>query len=339
MKRITWTGNDTLVYTEDAPLPAPPGREEVLVRVTAVGLCGTDVHIVSGRTRFTDPPHVLGHEIAGVVEETGDAVECPAGTRVTIDSVVGCGECVFCHRGATQFCPNGYEIGQTVTGGMQEFITVPARNAIPVPDGIGDEVAAILDPEVLGALVKPGVCAGETFLVIGPGPAGLIAVQIGKILGAGTTILMGTRPERLKLGAQLGADITINPAVQNPREVVNDVTKGRGAGLVFDGAGTSSSLASALDLVSVQGRVVLYGVHGSPVPTVNIDIITLKDLTVYGALSDRVGWERLFGWLLDGSLDLASIITHRFPFSEAQQAYECVRDRRDGAIKAVLFPA
>jgi threonine dehydrogenase-like Zn-dependent dehydrogenase len=148
---------------------------------------------------------------------------------------------------------------------------------------------------------------------------------------------MGTRPERLKLGKKLGADITIDLTAHDPRDVVNDVTRGRGAELVFDGAGTPSSLESALDLAAVQGRVVLYGVHGAPVPSANIDIITLKDLIIYGALSDRVGWERLFGWLLDGSLDLASIITHRFPFRKAQQAYECVRDRRDGAIKAVLF--
>jgi len=340
MKRITWTGNDMLVYTEDAPLPPTPGDGEVLVKVTAVGLCGTDVHIIRGSTRFVDPPHVLGHEVAGVIAETGGGVtDHQAGTRVTIDSVVGCGVCSFCRRGATQFCPDGYEIGQTVVGGMQEYITAPARNAIPVPDGISDEVAAILDPEVLGALVKPGVRRGESFLVIGPGPAGLIAVQIGKILGAGTTILMGTRPERLKLGAQLGADITIDLSSQNPRNIVDDATGGHGAGLVFDGAGTASSFSSALDLAAVQGRVVLFGVHGSPVPSANIDAITLKDLIVYGALSDRIGWERLIAWLLDGSLDLESIITHRFPFSEAQNAYECVRDRRDGAIKAVLLPS
>jgi L-iditol 2-dehydrogenase len=339
MQRITWTGIDTLDYTPDAPHPGDPGSGEVLVRVTASGLCGTDIHVVQGRVRFTEPPHVLGHEITGVVEETGDGVtRLRPGDRVTVDSVVGCGTCGFCRRGASQFCADVYEIGQTVPGGMQEYLLMPAQNAISVPDGISDEVAAILDTEILGALAKPGVEPGETLLVIGPGPAGLIALQVGRLLGAGQIILMGTRPERLALGTSLGADITINISAINPREAVMEVTDGRGADLVFDAAGSASSLTTALDLVRPQGKVVLYGVHGAPVPEINIDAITLKDLIVYGALSDRVGLERLFGWLLDGSLDLGSLITHRFPFSQAQEAYEMVRDRRDGAIKAVLFP-
>ena len=339
MQRITWTGIDTLDYTPDAPPPGDPGPGEVLVRVTASGLCGTDVHVIQGRVRFTEPPHVLGHEITGIVEETGDGVtSLRPGDRVTVDSVVGCGTCGFCRRGATQFCPDGDEIGQTVPGGMQDYLLVPARNAIPVPNGITDEVAAILDTEILGALSKPGVEPGETILVIGPGPAGLIALQVGRLLGARQTILVGTRPERLALGASLGADVTIDIGADDPRDVVMDVTGGRGADLVFDAAGSVSSLVTALDLVRPQGKVVLYGVHGAPVPEIDIDVITLKDLVVYGALSDRVGLERLFDWLLDGSLDLESIITNRFPFSQAQEAYETVRDRRDGAIKAVLFP-
>lgn len=339
MQRITWTGINTLDFTSEAPHPGHPGPNEVLVRITACGLCGTDVHIIQGKFRPTPPPHVLGHEMAGVVEESGAGVTgIRPGERVTVDSVVGCGMCDWCRRGATQFCPDGSEIGMNRPGGMQEYLIVPVRNLVPVPEGITDEVAAILDPEILGALVKPGIEAGETLLVIGPGPAGLIALQIGRLLGAGRIILMGTRPERLALGAKFGADVTIDIGTAEPREAVMEATGGRRADLVFDAAGSASSFAAALDLVRPQGKVVLYGVRGAPMPSVDIDVITLKDLVVYGALSDRVGWERLFGWLLDGSLDLGSLITHRFPFSRAQEAYETVRDRRDGAIKAVLIP-
>jgi alcohol dehydrogenase len=107
--------------------------------------------------------------------------------------------------------------------------------------------------------------------------------------------------------------------------------------MLFDAAGTAESLRTALDLVAPQGKVVLYGVHGAPVPAVDIDNIILKDIVVYGALSDRLGWEDMIGWVAGGKLNLSDIITHRFPLERAQEAYETVRDRRGGAIKAVLM--
>ena len=339
MKKVIWTGTDTLEYSENAENPDDPGEKDVLVHITAVGLCSTDVHIIQGKVRFKEPPHVLGHEIAGKVEKVGAGVTgVKPGDRVTIDSVVGCGTCRFCKRGSAQLCPNGYEFGQTVNGGMQEFLCVPEINVFQVPGTVSDEESAILDTEILGTLRKPGITRDSSLVVIGPGPAGLIAIQVGKILGAGKVILIGTRSERLELGKRLGADYVIKNTDENLESSISEFTDGNAPDLVLDTAGTSSSLAMAIKLVAPQGKVILYGLHGSPVPSVDIDQIILKDIVVYGALPDRHGWEEMIGWIADGTLNLKDIITHRFHFKDAQKAYECIRDRSEGAVKAVLIP-
>ena len=338
MKRVPFRGTDTLDFTDDAPPPSrKPGSGEVLLRVMAVGFCSTDVHIVQGKVRFREPPFVLGHEVSGEIAEIGPGVTTlRPGDRVTMDSVVGCGVCPLCTRGSAQFCPNGSEIGMTVDGGMQEYLFVPARNLHGIPDSISHEESAILDTEVLGALRKPGIDPGSSLAVLGPGPGGLVAVQLGKILGAGRVILVGTRPERLALGKKLGADVTLDAMSAGIAGDVRD-DAGGSVDMVFDAAGTEKSLRTALDIVRPQGKVVLYGVHGAPVPSVDIDTVILKDLQVYGALSDRVGWGDMIGWVAGGLLNLRDIITHRFPLERAQEAYETVRDRKDGAIKAVLI--
>jgi threonine dehydrogenase-like Zn-dependent dehydrogenase len=339
MKQVIWRGTHTLEYRDDAPAPSrPPRAGEVLLRVRAVGLCSTDVHIIQGKVRFKEPPFVLGHEVSGEVAEIGEGVlRVKPGDRVTVDSVVGCGVCPLCLRGSAQYCPDGSEIGMSVDGGMQEYLYVPERNLYPIPGSISHEESAILDPEVYGALRKPGVEKGGTLLVLGPGPGGLVAVQIGKILGAGKVILTGSRPERLSLGKRLGADSTLESSSPRLAEMILEHTGGRGPDMVFDSAGSTESLRTAIDFVAPQGKVVLYGVHGAPVPSVDIDRIILKDIIVYGALSDRTGWEKMIGWVERGELNLRDIITHRFPLERAQEAYETVRDRRDGAIKAVLI--
>lgn len=337
MKRVTFRGTGILDFTDDAPPPSrKPVVDEVLLRVRAVGLCSTDVHIVQGRVRFREPPFVLGHEVSGEVAEVGPGVTTlRPGDRVTMDSVVGCGTCPLCRRGSAQFCPEGSEIGMTVDGGMQEYLFVPARNLHRIPVSISHEESAVLDTEVLGALRKPGVDPGSSVAVLGPGPGGLVAIQIAKILGAGRVILAGTRPERLALGGKLGANVMLDAMSADIAGNIREATGGS-VDMVFDAAGTEKSLHTALDIVRPQGKVVLYGVHGAPVLSVDIDTIILKDLEVYGALSDRLGWGDMIGWVAGGRVNLRDIITHRFPLERAQEAYETVRERKGGAIKAVL---
>ncbi len=338
MTEAIWTGTEQLEIERDRntkPSRVAPGC--VLLRITVAGVCGTDVHIWEGRLSFTVPPLVLGHEFAGVVEEVGKGVRnFAAGDRVKCDSVLGCGDCAWCRQGATQFCPRGAEFGITRDGGWAQWLEVPERNLHDLPDSISDEVAAIMDVEVIGSLRKAGISPGETVAVFGAGPAGLIALQCARILGAGSVILCGTRAERLELGKRLGADHVIDVSRTDAVAEVRGITGGLGADLAFDAAGTEKAILNALEVVRPQGRVVYYGVPERAIREFPLHDAVLKDVVMYGALSNRTGWDELIGWVASGRLDLRSLITHRFPLEQAGEALATMRDRRDGAIKAVL---
>lgn len=221
---------------------------------------------------------------------------------------------------------------------MQEYIIIPERNVHRIPADVSDEEAAILDVEVYSGLRKPGIEKDCYVLIVGPGPAGLIALQLCKILGAGKVILAGTRVERLQLGKRLGADVTIQLPSENINDEVARETGGKGPDMVFEASGSAAGFDLAIGSVANKGKVVLYGIHGKPLFSANIDKIVLKDLVVYGAMSDRLGWENMIQWVAEGKLDLKALITHRFPLKDTKTAYEIVRDRREGAVKAVLFP-
>lgn len=341
MRKVIWRGTGDLEFVDDGKCrPEIRQAGDVRIRVTAAGVCGTDVHIIQGKLRFVDPPLVLGHEFAGVVEECGPAVtRVRPGDRVKCDSVCGCGDCAWCADGATQFCPAGSEFGITRDGGWSEWLVVPERNLHVLPEAITDEVAAIMDVEVFGSLRKPGVSPGDTVVVFGPGPAGLIATQMARAMGAGVVILCGTRPVRLELGRELGADHVLDVNAQNPVDAVHEITGGRGADLVFEAAGSRRSVLDAFEVVRPQGKVVLYGVHGAPVPDVPIDRIVLKDLVVYGALTNRTGWEDFMPLVARNEINLNKLITHAFPLEAARDAYAASSSRASGCIKAVLLIA
>jgi len=339
MRKVTWVAAGRVEYADDGGGPPPlDSEDDVLVRVTAAGICATDLHLIQGRLRLVEPPALLGHEIAGVVARCGPAVRrLRPGDRVKCDSVIGCGRCGWCRRGASQFCPSGSELGITRPGGWAEYVVAPERNLHALPDAISDEVAAVMDVEVPAAVDKLRIQPGESVVVFGPGPAGLIAVQLARLSGAGRVILLGTRPERLELGKRLGAHFTIDVTRQPALEAIRELTAGAGADAGFEAAGTADAVLNLLASLRPQGRAVLYGLHGRPIPQFPLDDVVLKDLTIYAALPDRSGWRELIELVASGRLDLARLITHRFPLERAAEAVSLLARRDSGAVKAVLL--
>jgi 2-desacetyl-2-hydroxyethyl bacteriochlorophyllide A dehydrogenase len=337
LKRLVWEGGSRFRYV---PTAAPELLLDgnVLVRPTAVGICGTDVHIIEGQFPTVQPPLVLGHEIAGVVAAIGPGVHrVKAGDRVTIDQVIGCGACFFCNRGSRQFCPTGFELGITADGGCQEALVVPQENVFAIPPTISDEAAAILDMEVWGAVSKCGVHPGDTVVVFGPGPAGMVACQVARILGAGRVILVGPDGARIGHAQKLGlADAFILIDRENVVDRILQETGGLGANMAIECAGAADALGNALDAVMPGGRIVTYGVHTRPFESFDVNRIVLRDLVVFGALSDRRGWEKVIELVSQGKLLLEPLISHRFPFEDAPAAYDLVRRSPDGLIKAVI---
>ncbi len=338
LRRLVWAGGNDFRLESDLAPPIP-SKDNFLLQVRAVGICGTDIHILRGELPGVRPPRVLGHEIAGEVYAIGEGItRFSVGDRVTVDSVVGCGICSFCRKGRQQFCRSGYEFGVSQDGGCQDFLLVPEANAFHISPNISFEEGAILDMEVFSALKRCGVAEGDVALVAGDGPAGLIACQLLRYMGASKVILSGQSPGRMRAAGKLGlADRVIDSRCKSIPAVVAEETSGLGANISVDCAGTEDSARDAIQSVAAGGSVLLYGVYSKPMVHFDLNQIVLRDLKVFGALSDRLGWESVIDLVEARKLQLRSLITHRFPLEEAQLAFQSVEARADGLVKAVFI--
>jgi L-iditol 2-dehydrogenase len=338
MKRLVWrSGVELRMEHVSGPLPSPR-EDEVLLKVRAVGICGTDIHILNGTIPLAKPPMILGHEISGEIAAVGRKVTNVAeGDRVTLDAVVGCGHCPLCRRGSPQFCAEGFEFGITRDGGCQEYLVVPHHNVYRIADSVSFEEAAILDMEVYNAVRKCGIEKGDSVLVLGAGPIGLIACQVARILGAAHVVLSDVLKSRLDAAQTIGiADVYLAATeIDSGAEVRNGSAKT--FDVVMDCAGTANSTKQALKVVRPGGRILLYGVYEHAIDHLDMNQVVLKDLMLVGAQSDRNGWEDVIALVTSGALNLRKLITHRFPLEEGPRAFQLVRNREQAVIKAVLL--
>src|SRR5512139_3384334 len=283
----------------EKPVPEP-GPAEVLVRVDAVSICGTDVEIITkglpawirGGLPF-NKNFTPGHEYMGTVVKLGVGVdEYAVGDRVAVEIHAGCGRCERCRMGMYTSCLNyglnygeknkGYSAnGFTTDGGFAEYAVNHVNTLVHVPTGMSDEEATLIvtaGTAMYGLDVLGGLIAGESLVVTGPGPIGLMGVAVGKALGAEPVILTGTRDSRLNLGLKLGADHVVNIGKENPVEAVKRITGGRGVNYVLECSGAPNSLNEALDMIQRGGRICLAAFPGEPVP---VDLAKLVRNNVY----------------------------------------------------------
>jgi propanol-preferring alcohol dehydrogenase len=245
--------------SDERPIPRPrPG--EVLVRVRASGLCGTDLHLCSGRMPLGDLPRIVGHETAGEVADVGESVtDWAVGDRVVAAIDVVCGRCRHCLEGHTQRCTAMQRMGFERDGGHAEYVAVPAGNLIALPESLGYEAAAIL-PDAVACMYHSLICqgrvrAGQTVLILGVGGLGIHGVQVARLAGA-SVIATSRRVERLRLAEQYGA-IPVNPTTEGVAEAVMAHTKGEGGDIVADMVGTRASVREALTLLRPGGKLLV----------------------------------------------------------------------------------
>lgn len=323
-------------------LPRPEiGPQDVLVAVRGVGVCGSDVHQYHNTHSWrVNVPVVLGHEFAGEVAQAGSAVGgFREGDRVVSETAaVICGACLYCRTGEYNLCPKRQGFGYGVDGAMAQFVRVPARCLHPLPAAVPFEKAALAEPCSVAynaVMVKSRIRPGDTVAVIGPGPIGLLCLQMVRLASPGHLAMVGVEADRprLDVARRLGADAAL---VENPVEWVRGVGDGLGADVVVDAAGASASLKLSLDLVRPGGQITKVGWGPQPLGF-SLDPLVQKAVTLQGSFSHNYrAWEAVLALLAGGKLDLDQLIGAVEPLENWKRAFDGMHDRE--LIKAVLVP-
>ena len=336
MRALVWSGSDHLELQERPP--RPPGPKEALVRIRAAGISAIDLHLMSGRLSIAKPPKVLGHEIAGVVEDSPQ--EGWVGRRVIVDPAIGCGKCAFCKADRKKLCDRGGELGATGgDGGYAECVTVPVANLLPLPDSLSFEAGALVEAldGALGAFERAQPRAEDTVLVFGSGPAGLLFVQLARARQCKLIMVIGGGKARLAAGPPLGATHAWSHENGFLQDLVLNYTSGDGPDLVIEASGVDPAVSQAFSWVRKGGRVILFGLSGSFGKNIPSDTIVTKDLTVVTGIGSPAHWAKAIELASMGRIDLASLVTHRFPLEKADQAVAAARDG-DASIRVVFTP-
>ena len=330
-----------LVEKPDPELLAP---DDAIVRVTATGVCGSDLHIYHGRVQI-EQGFTIGHEYVGEVLEVGPSVTAVArGDRVLGCFQTACGTCFFCRKGLFQKCDASRTFGHGATlgslqGTQAEKALVPTANLTlrRVPDKISDDVALFAgDVMGTGYHTAQNVQPGDTVAVIGLGPVGLCAVQCALIAGAAHVIAVDTVEDRLDMARTFGAQ-PVHLTEDDPRQAAKALTGGRGVDVAIDAVGDPRALELALRLARKCGTVTLIGVYAERVPDVHLGLAWIKALNVTMGHANVIGHlDAVLGLLEAGRLDPAPLVTHHMPLAQAPEAY-AIYDRRE-ALKIVLTP-
>jgi threonine dehydrogenase-like Zn-dependent dehydrogenase len=340
----------------EKPVPMPK-RAEVLVRIDAVAICATDLEIIEHGTPALiqgGPPFnknfTPGHEYMGTVAALGPGVdEYKIGERVTVEIHAGCGQCKRCRQGMYTSCHNyGLNYGNvdkghrangfTTDGGFAEYAVNHINTLSRVPDDMSDEEATLVvtaGTSMYGLTELGGLVAGESVVVTGPGPIGLLAVAVAKALGASPVILSGTRDARLTIGTKLGADRVVNVRNEDLVAVVKEMT-GRGADYVVECAGTDTAINEAAKMVNRGGRICLAAFPHEPV-LADIGALVKNNVYVYGIRGEgKSATHRAMALMAAKRFDATLIHTHTFPLTDLPMALHYARNRIDDAIKVVV---
>ncbi|HUS15773.1 MAG TPA: L-threonine 3-dehydrogenase [Chloroflexia bacterium] len=325
------------------PIPAV-GRDDILVRVRAASMCGTDLHIYNwdpwAQSRFHPPPMVFGHECCGEVVEIGSTVSGVAvGDFVSLESHITCGHCLQCQTGQGHVCANVQILGVDRPGVYAEYVAVPAKVAWKNPPDMAVEVASIQEP-FGNAVHTVFACDIPTHrvAVIGCGPIGLWAVAIAKAAGAAAVYAVDINPMRLHLAEQLGATLTINSRETDPVAAVREATGGIGADVMLEMSGNARAIAQGFEMLRYGGEVALLGLPARPVELDLNNAIIFKGARVHGISGRRIWdtWYRTQGLILSGAVDPTCVITHRLDLAEFDHAFAMMNQGE--AAKVVLFP-
>ncbi len=330
---------------EDVAKPALEADTDAIVRVDAVTICGTDLHILKGDVPAVRDGRILGHEAVGTVEQIGPGVKnLSVGDRVLVSCITACGACRFCRSGSYGQCVGGggWILGHKINGTQAEYVRVPFADTstYPVPAGVADEELLMLadilptgyEVGVLNGHIRPG----DVVAVVGAGPIGLSAMMSARLFSPSHVVAIDLADSRLDAGKQFGADTVVNNALDDPVDVVAGLTGGLGADTAIEAVGVPATFELCARLVRPGGRVANIGVHGEPA-TLHLEDLWIRNVTITTGLVDTYSTPTLLRLIASHEIDAGRFVTHRFPLDEFEAAYDTFSRPSDtGALKVVL---
>ncbi|MFF5289454.1 alcohol dehydrogenase catalytic domain-containing protein [Paractinoplanes globisporus] len=344
MKALVYGGPGARSWTE---IPDPTIRDprDAIIKVDAVTICGTDLHILGGDVPEVEAGRVLGHEAVGTVVEVGSGVGgLVPGDRVLASCISACGICRYCRDGAYGQClgGGGWILGHLVDGVQSELARIPFADlsTYKLPEQVSDESAVLLadilptsyEVGVLNGHVRPG----DTVAIVGAGPIGLAAIVTARLYSPAHIVVIDKAESRLQAAKLFGADTTVLAGTDDPLGAVRSLTGGLGADVVIEAVGTPQTFELCATLVRAGGHLANVGVHGKPA-TLHLEDLWIRNVTITTGLVDTYSTPRLLDMLVAGQLDLGHMVTHRFGLDEFMQAYDVFGDpARTSALKVVL---
>jgi threonine dehydrogenase-like Zn-dependent dehydrogenase len=334
MRVPVFKGEGRLDY-EERPIPYPDQADDVLIRIEACGICGTDLNVLAvPPAHLAAPGVIIGHEGVGTVEAVGSGVtNLCLGDRVVIAPRITCGRCAYCRRGLDNQCTSYRTIGTTVDGAFAPYLRAPQAAVHKISAAVPRDDAIFFEPLscVVGAIARLPVQAGDNVAIIGGGPMGLLYALAYRILGAGKIVVADISPYRLSFAGEIGVDAALSPTEVDLPKAVQDIT-GLGADVVVDAVG--NQLGMAVKLARRGGHIILFGLRPHDNPTVNQYTITRYDLTIHGSFVGVKPFAQTIQLLESRRLQPSVLITHRLPLSELAHGVELMRSGR--GIKVIV---
>ncbi|MFC0448839.1 zinc-dependent alcohol dehydrogenase family protein [Rhodococcus jostii] len=344
MKALVYYGPGNKSWDE-VPDPRIVDETDAIIKIDATTICGTDLHILKGDVPDIAEGRILGHEGVGTVESVGKAVTTvEPGDRVLVSCVCACGRCRYCREGSYGQClgGGGWILGNKIDGAQAEFVRVPFADTstYPVPAGLDDEsilmLADILPTAYEVGVINGGIKPGDVVAIVGAGPIGLATILAARLFSPAHIVAIDLAVTRLEAAKQFGADVTINPTLEDPAERIGAITDGLGADVTIEAVGVPDTFEMCTRLVRPGGHVANVGVHGKPV-TLHLEYLWTRNVTITTGLVDTWSTPTLLKLVRSGQLDPQKFVTHRFPLSGILDAYDVFSRATDtGALKVLL---
>ena len=321
----------------EIPKPEIKEKNEVLLKIKRVGICGSDMHIYHGTNPLATYPRIIGHEVAAEVVEIGENVSrVSVGDHVVIEPIRYCGECYACTSGRPNVCKNLSVFGVHEDGGMREFAVLPEKQVHKVDSEIAWEEAVMAEPYTIGAQAtwRGNVQKGQTVFIHGAGPIGITVLKMVKLKGA-TAIISDLTEERLAFAKENGADYTINPSKEDLVQRISEITDGEGANVVIDAVGLPQTFEQSVEVASNAGYIVTLGFHETPSEIPQM-AITKKELTIVGSRLQTNQFGKVVDLINNKQLTHNGLVTHTFPLAEVKEAFTFIENNPQSVRKAVI---